>query len=266
MLHAGGWFRCGCWLAIAVGCGGKTLTFGADGEDAPAPNGGQPGGGTAPVSGTAGGSASAAASPGSGGASPFGGVSSAGTLSSAGTTPASEEPTPLLPRAGAPSPVGDGRLPDLPETRVGSPGTGWDRCHGGELLSSRYECVACPAARGTEFFVAAPLPPLPVSPSPPEAYFYFEPPLTAEALWLDVAWLSGPRSAQLSLWETDAACRPLGAPRTFDLAPLLSGGFGAWQSACIPLDETRELWGLGFRVDADGRLGLDALRFGPPCR
>lgn len=195
-----------------------------------------------------------------------GGAAAAGAASVAGSSPGGAAATPLSPQVGAPSPVSDGRLPDLPETRVGEPAVGWDNCSPG-LLTSRRECVACPAARGMDFLIAGAAPPdVPVEPGRPQFYFYFQEPQSSAALWVDFAWLSGPRSAQLSLWETNTLCDPQGEPQVFDLAPLLLGPSGAWSSACIPLDESHKLQGLGFRINTAGRVGIDAIRFGPPCR
>ena len=220
---------CGAFLvALAVSCGGQSA-----GKD--------------PLSG-----AGAGAGAGAGGAVGAGGTAGAG-------------PAALLPQANAPSHLSDGRLPDIPDVPVGAPTRGWDRCSA-ELLSSREECLACPAAWGTEFLVAGAAPPgTPVDPDRPQFYFYSQQMERASAVWLDVAWLSGARSAELSLWETNLYCDPNGAARRFDLAPLLSGASGAWSSACIPLDETRDLVGFGFRIDAAGRVGIDSVRFGPAC-
>jgi hypothetical protein len=154
-------------------------------------------------------------------------------------------------------------LPDIPDTSVGEPMVGWDLCSA-ELLTSRQECVACSAARGSYFLIADATPP--VDASRPQFYFYFQKSQSSPALWIDFAWLSGPRSAELSLSETDTMCDPRSEPRVFDLAPLLTGSAGVWSSACIPLDPTVKLQGLGFRLRTAGRVGIDAIRFGPPCR
>jgi hypothetical protein len=118
-----------------------------------------------------------------------------------------------------------------------------------------------------EFLIAqAPAAGTPVDAERPQFYLYFEPPESAPSLWIDFAWLSGPRAAELSLWETNTFCEPLGEARVFDISALLTEPVGQWTSACIRLDSSTELHGLGFRLSAAGRVGIDAIRFGPPCR
>lgn len=209
-----------------------------------------------------------------GGGSPGTSVAGSGALAGSpalgGSAGPNDGPS-LSPQRDAPPAEGDGRLPDLPETRVGESGTGWDLCSAGFTLSSN-DCGACPAARGEQFLVVGRTsatepsePSEPAEPERPQAYFYFHPATTASALWLDVAWLAGARSARLSLWETDTVCSSQGAPKVYELSPLLTGPSGAWTTACVPLTDLGPFAGLGFRIATSGRLGLDALRFGPPC-
>lgn len=233
-------------LATAVGCGGHSSTTGPS-------EGGGP-------SGSGGSSGSAAA----------GAAAVAGAVASGGGAGRNDGPPPLLPQSDAPPVEGDGRLPDLPETAVGLQGTGWDLCSVG-FTRSKEDCGACPVARGEQFLVvgstvAEPAQSAePAKPPGPQAYFYFHPATTASALWLDVAWLSGARSAELSLWETDTICQTQGSPEVFDISPLLVGDSGAWATACVPLSDFGSFAGLGFRIATAGKVGLDALRFGPPC-
>lgn len=193
------------------------------------------------------------------------GTPAAGSPALGGSAGSNEGPTALLPQKDAPPPEGDGRLPDLPETPVGDSGTGWDLCSAGFTRSSD-ECGGCPAARGERFLVVGPtIADEPAGTDRPQAYFYFDTATTASALWFDVTWLEGARSAQLSLSETDSYCDSRGAAKVYELSPLLSDGSGVWTTACVPLGDLGPFTGLGFRIATAGRLGLDALRFGPPC-
>lgn len=182
-------------------------------------------------------------------------------MGSSGEVPVSQ---PLRPRIGGPTPEGDGRLPDIPETLPGSAGVGWDRCFSDQELSPA-QCDTCAASRGSDFLVAEAVEGAAPDMAEPQLTIYFDPAQSSDALWLDLTWLSGTRGGELWLWETNLACEPQGEPRLFDVSPLLTGGAGDWSSACIPLDPTRPLQGLALSLTAFGRLGLDALRFGAPC-
>jgi hypothetical protein len=183
-------------------------------------------------------------------------------------------PGTLAPRGSAPSVEGDGVLPDVPETRVGETPSGWDLCR----LTPRWRlhastpCEGCPAPRrGDDYFIVGPHEsegeePTPSDSERPMAGFYFQPPVSAAALWLDVAYFQGERAGWLEVVPTSELCRPVAEPQHFELGPMLAGNVGKWASACVPLTVFGAMNGLGFSFDSEvGVFAVDALRFGPAC-
>lgn len=205
------------------------------------------------------------------GAPSEGAAGAGGAMSSAG---AAALPGTLAPRGSAPSAEGDGVLPDLPEARVGDTPSGWDTCRLTPRWRSysRIPCNGCPAAqRGGDYFIVGPYEDEPAEepsrdPALPQAYFYFLPPASPAALWLDVAYFEGARSGWLEVVATDRSCKPVSETHHFELGPMLAGDVGAWSSACVPLADLGAMDGLGFSFDSDvGVFAVDALRFGPAC-
>ncbi len=218
--------------ALSAGCGGRATSR--------ANHDGAGGGGVAAVA--MGGAAGTAA----------GGV--------AGMSGAPDLPQ-LLPQANPPSPEGDGRVPDVPDTLVGD---GWDYCSNDLRSTQREPCAECPTApRGEDFLLVGPDYTDP-HPKEPQAYFFFDEPTQADALWFDIMGIDGRTNSELAVMPTDAGCQPQAAARVFDLQPLVEMR-GQWLTACVPLTDFAPFVGLGFRVDAPGRVGLDAFRFGPAC-
>jgi hypothetical protein len=120
-----------------------------------------------------------------------------------------------------------------------------------------------PATRGQEFVIVEPAD-AGVQRDIPQAFFYFDAPAHADALWFDAMWINGPPDGDFSIVPTDTVCRPRSAARVFHLRELFSD-VGEWVTACVPLTEAGPFLGLGFRFDAQGTLGADAFRFGPAC-
>ncbi len=239
-----------CSALLTLGCGGHAASSGAregdTGAEANAGRGGASQGGGGASQGGGG------ASQGGGGASQGGGA--VGTLVIDGA---------VGPWFNPPSPEGDGRLPDIPETPPGEPGIGWDFCPAAESLF-RSDCADC-ASRGSDFLIAEDSLEVSLEAQRPHLYVYVDPPQSAGALWFDVASFDGARVAELMVWETNAACEPVSEGRLFDLSRLLTASSGVWKSGCIALDETRKFSGLGLRLGAGGRVGLDAIRLGVAC-
>jgi len=204
-------------------------------------------------------------------ASGGGGSASGGSAVDAGGG-ATALPGNLAPRSDAPNAEGDGILPDLPDARVGDPGNGWDLCLNTPSWR-RYEsipCNHCPAAqRGDDYLIIGPHTGEGTAASGtslPQAYFYFHPPISAAALWLDIAYFEGERTGWLELLPTTLYCEPTGEPRHFELRQMLEGPTGKWSSTCVPLTDFGLLDGLGFSLGSEGGVfAVDALRFGPAC-
>jgi hypothetical protein len=185
------------------------------------------------------------------------------SVAGGGTTGAGADPSTLKPQTESPPAEGDGRLADIGDQIAGD---GWDTC-GGEpwLRTTRgLPCPECPpATRGQEFVIIQPAA-TDVKRDVPQAYFYFDGPAHAEALWFDAMWINGPADSDLSIILTDQLCQPQSAARVFHLRELFSD-VGEWVTACVPLSDAAPFLGLGFRFDAQGTLGVDAFRFGPAC-
>jgi hypothetical protein len=189
--------------------------------------------------------------------------SAAGGTQSGGTTGAGTDPSRLMPQTDAPPPDGDGRLVDISDQLQGF---GWDTCGGEPRLSTTRTrpCPECsPATRGEHFAIIEPAG-ANVNRDVPQFYFFLDAPAQDEALWFDAMWINGPADSALSIVLTDQVCEPQGAARVFQLRELFSN-VGEWVTACVPLSYPDPFLNLGFRVDAQGTLGLDAFRFGPAC-
>jgi hypothetical protein len=125
-------------------------------------------------------------------------------------------------------------------------------------------CPACPPATRGQLFVIVEPAGATAKRDVPQAYFYFDAPAQADALWFDAMWINGPADSDLSIIRTDQVCQPQGPARVFHLRELFSD-VGEWMTACVPLSDVDPFLGLGFRFDAQGTLGVDAFRFGPAC-
>ncbi len=175
----------------------------------------------------------------------------------------------LMPQSTAPPVQGDGRLPDLPEARVGGATNGWDTCSGTPWLipGAAAGCRSCPTAQRGDDYLVAGLSDAPADPetgSKAQAYLYFDD-LKAEALWFDTFWINGSsEGTTFTLWPSNQTCDPIAAGATYD-AELLLMTPGKWSTACIPLDSLGAISALAFRWDTKGILGADAFRFGPAC-
>jgi hypothetical protein len=175
----------------------------------------------------------------------------------------------LMPQSTTPPVQGDGRLPDVPEARVGEPKNGWDTCYGTPHLTTGAAagCASCPTAQRGDDYLVAGLSDAPVDPqagSKAQLYFYFDE-LEPEALWFDTFWINGSsEGTTFTLWPSNQTCDPIADGATYNVEKLLMTP-GKWSTACVPLDSFGAIHALALRWDTDGVLGADAFRFGPAC-
>jgi hypothetical protein len=166
----------------------------------------------------------------------------------------------------APSPKGDGRLVDIPDSPQG---TGWDTCDAQPpLMPGPIAGTAGPeATRGSRYLVAGPdrTTDGSVGVHTPQAYLWLEKAGTANGLWLDLVQISGTAAqSQVSIFRTDSQCNVERTLATANLHSLVVAG--AWRTICLDLGSAGVFTHLGIRLDSpQGRIALDALRLGPPC-
>lgn len=170
-------------------------------------------------------------------------------------------------------------VPDTPpaytaENAVGSfednPGYGWDTCHthtperlsrqpggseGSTYLSFQSDDDGFPMESPSE------------SSSASQLYFWFEAPSAiTDHLYFDAKnFGAAPATGVLRFYGTDVFCgnERLLLEVTLDQLELQA----TWEARCVTLTGLREHQGLGLAVSSGAHsLGLDALRFGPPCR
>ena len=179
------------------------------------------------------------------------------------------------PSADPPPPVvvpvaGDGRLVDVPDVNRGR---GWDTCPADlPLTDSPVGDATLPAARRGQRYLISTAPPAtrplpqPGVPSMPQAYWFLDQPGSAAGLWIDLVAIGGSVAhARLSAYETDAICVVQRALASVDLDRGLEVP-GQWGTACLDLTGAGLFKFIGIRIDSDtGRVGVDAVRFGPPC-
>jgi hypothetical protein len=168
----------------------------------------------------------------------------------------------------APAPTQAAATFDPGDENPGASPDGWDLCPAGQLVSAPREGrTDPPGPHGTRYLIYDPQ--APKDPAPgyeAQLYFYFgAPPAGVRGLWLDLTKVDGdPADAALVLYAVDEIC---GAPRMLArhaLAPVLRAG--AWVTACAPLAEGEVTQALGLRFEGRAaEIGVDAVRFGPPC-
>ncbi len=186
-------------------------------------------------------------------------------------------PTSYIPTAPPPPLEGDGRLADLNGIQ-GGPTIGFDTCPTSTPGLSRYLPGDSPApGHGSRYLRFDSSVPCDAGHACYSAYgkaqiaFWFEPPLTAfqaYGLWLEAVSLDDSRpSGALHLVASDGppcddsaqslAIVPLAA---LELSPV-------WETRCVPIWPVASVTDIDLYVDSGSfRIGLESLRFGPPCQ
>jgi hypothetical protein len=167
-----------------------------------------------------------------------------------------------------PSPEGDGRLVDIPDSPLG---TGWDLCDAQPPLAVgplAGDAAGPNATRGSRYLISGsdPTNATGVGTTLSQAYLWLVEAGTAQGLWLDLVLVSG-TAAQSRLWlyRTDSVCKVERPLAIRDLPKDLASA-GGWRTICIDLSTAGVFKNVGIRLDSPrGRIGLDALRFGPAC-
>jgi hypothetical protein len=102
-----------------------------------------------------------------------------------------------------------------------------------------------------------------------QIYALFRPALDAnvpQGLWFDLIRIAGsPADTTLTIYATDVMCLTVENLGTWEMADVLSGP-AQWRSSCVTLTPHQVTSQIGFRFSsADVDLGMQGLRFGPPC-
>ncbi len=163
--------------------------------------------------------------------------------------------------------------------RMGGTPNGWDFCFAGLTLCP-YSCDgAPPVSRGSRYIrysggsgrsCPSSCPDAQNCPSScPDAqvFAYFTPLIAANTrigVWFDLVRLGGdPLDATLTIYRT-AGCLTQETLGTWRMTAVLSEP-QVWKTTCANITPSEPAGELGFRFDGSGDIGLDALRFGPPC-
>ncbi len=191
--------------------------------------------------------------------------------------PVEAAPTSYIPTAPPPPLEGDGRLADLSSSLGGTP-IGFDACPTSTAGLSRNQPGDSPApGHSSRYLRFDSSGPCDASHACNPAYgkaqieFWFEPPLTAfqaYGLWLEAVNIDDSRpSGTLHIVAPDApGCGD--AAQSLAIVPLAALELSqVWQTRCVPIQPVTSVKAIDLYVDSGSfRIGLEALRFGPPCR
>ena len=102
-----------------------------------------------------------------------------------------------------------------------------------------------------------------------QIYVLFTPAIDAnvpQGLWFDLIRIGGSAAdTTVTIYATDSMCMTIESLGTWEMADVLSGP-AQWRSSCVNMTPHQATSQIGFRFSsADIDLGMQGLRFGPPC-